>query len=355
MKNKVSFSGRAIGEGHPPYFIADIAANHDGNLERAFKLIELAKESGADAAKFQNFKANKIVSDFGFRSLGAQKSHQKEWEKSVYKVYEEASLSYEWTKKLKEKCDDVGIHYFTSPYDFESVDHVDPFVDVYKIGSGDITWLEIIEHIVAKGKPIILATGASNLDDVIRAVDILKESPHTPILMQCNTNYTASVKNFKYVNLKVLNLYKEIFPEFILGLSDHTKGHSTILGAIALGALVIEKHFTDDTQRKGPDHKFSMDPNTWREMIDRSCELFLALGSGEKVIEDNERETAILQRRALRATKDLPLGSVLKNENIFPLRPIPADGVPPYKIQYLVGKALKREIKKGDYLKETDV
>ena len=126
-----------------PYFIADIAANHDGDLGRAYKLIELAKESGADVAKFQNFKAQTIVSKLAFDAMPKQ-THQAKWSKSVYEVYDEAAIADEWTAKLKEKCDEVGIEYMTSPYDFDAIDSVDKYVNAYKVGSGDITWLEII-------------------------------------------------------------------------------------------------------------------------------------------------------------------------------------------------------------------
>jgi len=145
-----------LGFDQPLYFVADIAANHDGNLDRAFKLIELAKEAGAHTAKFQNFIASQIVSRSGFDNLGGKMSHQSKWKKSVYETYEDASVSYDWTEKLKEKCDEVGIEYFTSPYDFESVDHVNSYVKAYKIGSGDVTWHEIIDYIAQKGKHVSL-------------------------------------------------------------------------------------------------------------------------------------------------------------------------------------------------------
>ena len=153
--------GKKIIDNNSLYFIADIGANHNGSLEKAIKLIHLAKESGADAAKFQNFQANKIVSKTGFDIMKGKLSHQSNWKKSVFEVYEDASISKDWTKVLKEECDKVGIDYFTSAYDFESVDLVDPYVDLYKIGSGDITWLEIIDYILDKKKPVLIATGAS--------------------------------------------------------------------------------------------------------------------------------------------------------------------------------------------------
>lgn len=345
----IKIGNREIGPGKPLYFIADIAANHDGDIQRAFKLIELAKEAGADAAKFQNFKAKSIVSKKGFEDLKGQLSHQATWKKSVYEVYEDASVSYDWTSKLKAKCDEVGIDYFTSPYDFESVDHVDPYVEVYKIGSGDITWLDIVAHIAKKDKPVMIAAGASSMTDVVRAMNTLESYTNEIVLMQCNTNYTASGENYKYINLNVLKAFRSRFPETILGLSDHTHGHATVLGAIALGALVFEKHFTDDNSREGPDHKFAMNPAAWREMVDRSIELHYALGDGVKVVEKNEKQSVVLQRRSIRATKSMNAGTVLTAEDIEVLRPCPEDAFPPYKAHLLLGKRLTNSINTGEH------
>jgi sialic acid synthase SpsE len=349
MKN-IKIGNAFIGEGHPLYFIADIAANHDGNLERAFKLIELAKEAGAHAAKFQNFQASKIVSKVGFESLGGQLSHQKAWKKSVFEVYEDASISYDWTALLKKKCDEVGIDYFTSPYDFHSVEMVDPYVEVYKIGSGDVSWPEILEYVAKKGKPVLIATGASSLQDVERAMTILTRHTQQIVLMQCNTNYTASLENFKYVNLNVLKKYAALYPDTILGLSDHTPGHATVLGAVALGAHVFEKHFTDSNHREGPDHKFAMNPATWREMVDRANEVYAALGDGIKRIEDNEKDASVVQRRSLRATRDLGAGEILTTEDLEALRPIPVDGIAPYDLSKLIGRKLQRPLAKGQHI-----
>ena len=344
-----------IGFNQPLYFVADIAANHDGDLERAYKLIELAKEAGAHATKFQNFVASKIVSRSGFDKLSGQLSHQAKWKKSVYETYADASVSYDWTKKLKEKCDEVGITYFTSPYDFHSVDHVDPFVPAYKIGSGDVTWHEIIEHIAGKGKPVLMATGASTMDEVQLAMDVLQKHTHEIVLMQCNTNYTASLENFKYLNLNVLKEYARKYPNTILGLSDHTPGHASVLGAVTLGARVIEKHFTDDTTREGPDHKFSMDFNTWKDMVSRTRELENSLGLEIKKVEENEAETVVLQRRSIRAKKDLTAGDMVRVDDLEFLRPCPEDALPPYKLEKILDKELVENIKSGDYIKWTSI
>jgi sialic acid synthase SpsE len=345
---------RTIGDGQPLYFVADLAANHDGSLDRAFKLIELAKQAGADAAKFQNFRAAQIVSKHGFEKLGGI-SHQASWKKPVFEVYQDASVPQDWTPLLKKKCDEVGIDYFTSPYDAASVDHVDPYVDVYKIGSGDITWPGILEHIASKGKPVMLATGASTLADVERAMKLLATKTEKLVLMQCNTNYTASTENFRFINLNVLKDYARRWPNVILGLSDHTHGHATVLGALALGARVFEKHFTDDNGRNGPDHKFAMNPQTWREMVDRAHELDLAMGDGVKRVEDNEKETAVVQRRALRYTRDLRAGATLSADDLFPLRPIPPDGLAPYEIEEVVGRKLAHDVVGDDYVKRSDL
>lgn len=347
----LNIEGKVIGGDAPTYFIADIAANHDGDLNRAMELIRLAKEAGADAAKFQHFQAKTIVSDRGFNALGGQQSHQSKWQKSVFEVYKDASVPLDWTPRLKETCDAVGITFFTSPYSPDLVDAVDPYVPAYKIGSGDITWLGIIRHMASKGKPCLLATGASGMDDVQRAMDALLEITPQVALMQCNTNYTGSLENMHHVQLNVLRTYRCMYPGMVLGLSDHTPGHASVLGAVALGARIVEKHFTDDTSRIGPDHAFSMDPTAWRDMVDRTRELEAALGSGVKRVEANERQTVVLQRRSLRATCDLPAGHVLQTGDVVPLRPCPADALSPELLEALPGKTLRQAVDKGDYLR----
>ena len=346
---EIKIGNKVISSKGEPYFIADIAANHDGDLNRAMKLIELAKEAGADAAKFQNFKARTIVSKNGFDTM-PQMSHQSAWKKSVYEVYEDASINEKWTNKLKEKCDEVGIEYMTSPYDFESVDLVDKYVNAYKIGSGDITWLDILRYISEKNKPILLATGASDMKDVERAMRVLEEYDNGIVLMQCNTNYTASAENYKYINLNVLRAYKERYPECILGLSDHTFGHSTILGAFALGARVFEKHFTDDNDREGPDHKFAMNPKTWRDMVNATYELYYALGDGTKKIEDNEKESVVVQQRAVYTVRPMQAGEIIQKNDVFPLRPLKEGCVYPYDMEKVIGKRVKYDIKTDECL-----
>ena len=330
------------------YFIADIAANFDGDIERAKDLIYLAAEAGADAAKFQNFLAKTIISDQAFKAIGSQLSHQSEWKDSVYDVYDKASLPVLWTETLRDTCANAGIDYMTTPYDLGLVPILSEYVSAWKIGSGDITWHEMIRTLSLDDKPLLIATGASNMDEVKLAIDIALENKKDVVLMQCNTNYTASLENFKYIELNVLKEYRRIYPDIILGLSDHTPGHSTVLGAIALGAKVIEKHFTDDNERKGPDHKFSMNPESWRDMVDRSRELEYALGTGVKKIMDNEKESVIVQRRGLCASHDLQEGHIITSNDLVALRPCLSDGIEPYKENQIIGKKINCKIANGE-------
>jgi sialic acid synthase SpsE len=357
MKSDNSFiiDGTRIGPGNKTYFIADIAANHDGDLSRAKDLIYLSAEAGADAAKFQHFQAATIVSDKGFVDMGSKQSHQSKWKKSVSEVYSDASVSLNWTEELKNTCADAGIPFFTTPYSLEVIDELNDYVPAYKIGSGDLTWRAMVEKVAAQQKPYFLACGASTMDEVVDAVNWATAINHQIGLMQCNTNYTAELKNFNYIHLNVIRTLRQMYPSMVLGLSDHTPQHATVLGAVALGASMIEKHFTDDIKRVGPDHAFSMDPTTWRDMVDRTRELELAMGSGVKKVEDNEMETVVVQRRSLRLKNAMKAGDTLSAEDMVPLRPCPRDAISPARITDIIGSSLRRDMDQGDYLREQDI
>ena len=338
-----------IGNSSEVYFIADIGASHDGCIDRAKKLITLAKEAGANAVKFQHFSAEKFVSDKGFRALG-NTSHQSKWDKSVYEVYESASIPLIWTKELKQHSSKVGITFFSSPYGIDMIRHLDPHVSVWKVGSGDINYHKQLHELGKTGKPIMLATGASTILEVSQAYDICKVYTDKIVLMQCNTNYTGLDSNFDHINLNVLKTYSKLYPDCILGLSDHTFGHETVLGAVALGAKVIEKHFTDDNTRPGPDHPFSMNPETWSDMVKSSRILERSLGSTEKRVCENEKETVVLQRRSYRAETNLKAGQVINEGHFSTKRPCPQDSFSITKD--IIGKRIASDITKGDYLRD---
>jgi sialic acid synthase SpsE len=352
---EIIIGSHIIGANHPTYFIADIAANHDGNLERAKLLIRLARQAGADAAKFQNFRAPNIVSDYGFTHMDGQVSHQAAWKKSVFQVYTEASIPFEWTPILKEECDKVGIDFFSAPYDFEAIDMLDPYVQMYKAGSGEIDWIEALERMASKGKPFFVATGASDIGEVQRAVHaILKINPQL-VLMQCNTNYTASPKNYDHLHLNVLKSYATMFPHVILGLSDHNHALAPVLGAVTLGARVIERHFTDSNEREGPDHKFAMNPENWFKMVEETHLLERSLGSADKFVAGNELETIVIQRRCLRSAREIAAGEVFTRAMIDVLRPATPGAIKPHEIAAVIGKRALVHLPSGKELRWTEL
>tara|TARA_B100000212_G_C27364063_1_gene529533 strand:- start:866 stop:1951 length:1086 start_codon:yes stop_codon:yes gene_type:complete len=354
-ENSFFINKRKIGLNCPTYFIAEIGSNFDGDINRAKELIHLAKETGADAAKFQHYTADSLVSDFGFKSLENINSHQSNWGSSVYETYNKASLNKEWTAELKKTCDQIGIEFMTSPYSLDLINYVNKYVNSFKIGSGDITWLESINLMASKKKPILLATGASNEDEVHTAVKEIKKHTKDIVLMQCNTNYTVSKDNLNFLNLNVLKRFKYLFPDVILGLSDHTKGFVSVLGAVTLGARVIEKHFTDDNKRPGPDHSFALDIKNWKEMILKTRELEAALGIDYKKIELNEKETVILQRRSIRAKEFIKVGDIVSREKLEFLRPCPQTALNPSNFQDIIGKKFINNVKKGDIIRFEDL
>lgn len=344
---------RIIGNYSPTYFIADIGANHDGDLSRAKELIKLARDAGADCAKFQHFRASKIVSAVGFD--GFKTAHQRGWDKSVFEVYEDYSINPDWNEVLAATCKENSIDFMTTPYDFESVVQVNPLVKAFKIGSGDITYHQLIRFISLTEKPVFLATGASTMEEVEAAVAEVLSFNSKLCLMQCNTNYTGDWENFRYVNLNVLRSFSERWPDMPLGLSDHTAGYAAPLGAVAMGARVIEKHFTDDPSRNGPDHKFALSPEDWRAMVQATRQLEMAIGEGNKTVERNELESRVVQRRAIRLKSDQAAGTKITGDMLDYLRPCPNGACTPAQAVDVIGRILKDNKASGEAICPKDL
>jgi N-acetylneuraminate synthase len=340
---KVKIGSQWVGNQEPTYIIAEIASNFDGSKGRAKMLIDLATDCGANAVKFQCFTADKIVSKEGFEGLKV--GFQSKWEMDVYKVYQDAEFSREWHDELFDYANEKGVHFLSSTYDKEAVDILDKLgVPAFKIGSGDITWYEILKYIAKKGKPIILGTGASTIAEIDAAVQAIRSVGNDDILLlQCVTNYPS---HFKYANIRAMQTIGEVF-DVPVGYSDHTPGSVVALGSVALGGCVIEKHFTDDRSRKGPDHPFSMNPKEFKEMVDNIRALEKALGSSAKVVYEEEKDTVVLQRRCLRAAKDISKGTKITAAMIDVLRPASRDSLYPKYKQIIVGRELKKDMKKG--------
>lgn len=391
--NTITIDGREVGPGNPVYFIADIASNHNGSLELAKELVHACAESRVDAVKMQNFTADSLVSDYGFKNLTGVKTHQSKWKKSVFESYRDASIPLEWSHELKALCGKLGLAYFTSPYSLDLVKAVEPYVSAYKLGSGDITWHEEIVAMCKTSKPVLLATGASTMEEVELAMSAALGESENLLLMQCNTEYTAKpddsgaerLARFKHINLKVLETYARRWPEVPLGLSDHTHGDLTVLASVALyNCCAVEKHFTLDNSQLGQDHSFSMTPEGWKRMADRTeelqadlassapqtyedryatllgyiedeAELRAILGDGVKSLEANEANTVVVQRRAIRLRRAVPAGHVISLRDLEYLRPCPAGALPPYRVNELVGRAINRDAELGEFLKLSDL
>ena len=347
---KIKIGNKFVGDGCPFYTIAEIGSNFDKSLSKAKKLVDLAIKSGADAVKFQSFKAEKLVNDDCFKNLKI--GYQSKWDKSVFDVYKGAEFPIEFHKEIFDYCKEKGTEFFSAPYDKESVDYLDELgVNVFKIGSGDITWLENIEYIAKKNKPILLATGASNINHVERAVDTIKKTGNKQIvLMQCVTNYPAS---FNEINLKVLPMFREKF-DCLVGYSDHSPGSSVAIGSVALGGCIIEKHFTDNKLQEGPDHSFAMDPKDFRKMIDGIRHMEKILGKPNKIIYEEEKPQYVSMKRGLKASVSLTKGTILKREHINVLRPCQENTVPADKLNEVLGKTLSVDIKENKPIKFED-
>lgn len=327
-----------VGEGYSCYVIAEIGSNFDGSLMKAKKLIKLAKKCGADAAKFQSFKTEELLSRNGFERKSA---FQSRWKKSVWQVYKDAELPRKWHKELNNYAKKIGIHFFTSPWDFDAVDLLKKLnVPAIKVGSGDITYLEILKKIGSLKKPIFLATGASTIKEVSDAVKAIKSTGnHKIILMHSVTQYPSPIEQ---ANLNVLQTLMKNF-KLNVGYSDHSPGSLVPLASIALGASVIEKHLSLNPRSKGPDHLHSMSPKSFAKMVQDIRTLEKALGDGQKRIEKSEKETRIVQRRGIWTIKKIKKGEKFNNNNIKPLRPVKGMSASNYK--EILGRKATRDFR----------
>jgi len=345
FSKEIKIGNKIIGLDFPTYFIAEIGANFDGNIEKAKRLIDSAKEAGADCAKFQTFKTEKIVSEGGFSKMNLKGVHGS-WGRTVSEVFKDAEFPIEWHREISDYCKKIGIDFSTSPYFKEAVDlcmELDvPFI---KIGSGEITWLEMLDYIAKQGKPLMLATGDATMSEIDEAVRTIEAAGNRDlILMQCITNYPSKIDS---ANVNVLKTYQLAF-DVLTGYSDHSPGPVVSLASVVLGGRVIEKHFTLDKTDKGPDHPHSMTMLEFKQMVDYVREIERAMGSTRKEVVDEERETVIVQRRGLYAKNDIIKGQTLTTDDIDVLRP--ALGIQPKFKDVIVGREASTNIKKGDPL-----
>lgn len=350
FKQRIKIGQKEIAIDQPTYIIAEIGANFDGSIETAKKLVDVAKECGADCAKFQTFTAEKIVSDEAFKKMTLHGVHGS-WGRSVYDVFKDVEFPHEWHREIADYCKKVGIDFSTSPYDKEAVDlccELDvPFI---KIGSGDITWLSMLKYIAEKGKPMMLATGDATIAEIDEAVrTILETGNNQLVLMQCVTNYPSKLES---ANVRVIESYQKMY-NILTGYSDHSPGSVVALGAVTLGARVIEKHFTLDKTLPGPDHPHSMNPEEFKFMVKSIRELEKSLGTSYKQVVEEESETVYVQRRGLCAKNEIKEGTVILPSDIDVLRP--ALGIAPKYEEIISGKIANKTIHKGEPIYWEDI
>lgn len=356
----VKIGSKNVGVKQPTYVIAEAGSNFDGDLDRAKLLAKYAKEAGADAYKIQNFLAEKIVSAVGFKNLKV--AFQSKWDKSVVEVYKDAEFPREWVKEVSDYCKEIGIDFFSSPYDYEAVDLLEDIdVVAHKIGSGEIDNLPFLTYVARTGKPVIIASGSATMDEVALAIKTIRDAGNKQIvLLQCITNYPSPVAD---ANLKAMVSMRDAFNVHV-GYSDHTTsfnaggddplgGITVPLGSVALGGVMVEKHFTDDRSRKGPDHPYAMEVGEFKTMIDSIRAMEKALGDGKKRVMPSEKETVIIQRRGIYTTCDIKEGEVVTEDMLEYLRP--AVALRPPEVTKVTGKKARKNITAGSPIYLEDV
>ena len=326
MKMKVRIGDRFVGEGEPVFIIAEIGSNHDGKLEQAKQLIASAKECGADAVKFQSFTADKLVSP--------------KYEK-IYKAFKEAELPSEWHRELAKFAASRGIIFLSTPFDEEIASLLDNLgVPAFKIASYDMNNYPLLRHVAGFKKPLLLSTGMANLSEVEEAVNTIRGGGNNDIiLLHCVSDYPTRLED---ANIKAMVIMQRTF-QLPVGYSDHSLGIVVALGAVALGACVIEKHVTINKTLPGPDHPHSLGVAEFKEMVQQIRHLELALGSETKAPAETEIHERGWGRRGIYAAVDIPKGATINRDMLKIVRPC-LNALEPKNIDLVLGKAAKRAI-----------
>ena len=328
--------------------IAEAGVNHNGSIELAKKLVEKAKEAGVDYIKFQTFKASKLVTKAAKQAEYQQKNIGKEGD-SQYQMLKKLELSPEEHNILIDYCHQLGIKFFSTAFDFDSIDYLHSLnLGLWKIPSGEVTNYPFLKRIAAFNEPIILSTGMCDMDDVRAAVEALYKnglSKENLILLHCNTEYPTP---FEDVNLKAMDALRKEFG-IEVGYSDHTKGIEVPIAAVALGATVIEKHFTLDRNMEGPDHKASLEPDELKAMVSSIRNIEKAVGGdGTKHISESEKKNIAIARKSIVAACDIKVGEIFTEENLTVKRP--GSGISPMRWEEVVGTKAKRDFFEDDLI-----
>jgi N-acetylneuraminate synthase/N,N'-diacetyllegionaminate synthase len=339
---RVRIRDRLVGEAEPFFIIAEAGVNHNGDVNLAKRLVDVAKEAGVDAVKFQTFKAEELVTETAEKA-----AYQKETtssEESQFEMIKKLELSGRNFEEISAYAHRKGIIFLSSAFDKGSADLLDKLgVPAFKIGSGEITNFPLLKHIAKKKKPIILSTGMSTLDEVEEALTIIRnQGAKEIILLHCVTNYPAKVED---TNLRAMETLRQTF-KLPVGLSDHTLGITIPIAAVALGACVIEKHFTLDKNLAGPDHKASLEPDELKHMVKSIRDVEKAMGDGIKRPTKEEEKNRKAVRKSIVTRIDIPKGAVIIKKMLAIKRP--GNGLEAKYMNLVVGKKAKENIKSGE-------
>ncbi|HYR89084.1 MAG TPA: N-acetylneuraminate synthase [Terriglobia bacterium] len=344
----MQIEGKRIGEG-AVFIIAEAGVNHNGELGNALRMVDVAAEAGADAIKFQTFKAEYLAAEDAPKAryqIAATGDGERQFE-----MLKRLELGPDAHQALQKRCSERNIIFLSSPFDECSVDFLATLpVPAFKLGSGEVTNIPLLKHVGSKGRPVLLSTGMSNLEEVDQAIQTLRRSGCDEIaLLHCVSNYPAAPSD---ANLRAIPTMKQAFG-LPVGFSDHTPGITVAIGAVGVGASIIEKHFTLDKNMPGPDHKASLDPDELKSMIAGIRMLEVALGTGVKAPAASELENRAIVRRSLAAAVDIEAGTRIEPHMLRALRP--GTGIPPTSLGEVVKRTAKRSVKAGELIDWTDL
>lgn len=348
MLRKMQIGERWVGEGEPCFIVAEAGSNHNGNFEQVLRLIDVAVQAGADAVKFQTFKASRMY------PKSAGRSDYLRVNRSIYEIIREMEMPEDWIPRIAEYCRQCKIEFMSSPFDEISADLLEPYVNAYKIASYEITHVPLLQHIAHKKKPIIISTGTATLEEAKSAADVLRDKGNDrTIFLQCTASYPTPIEA---VNARaMLSLQKATGS--LTGLSDHSRDPVVApMTAVALGACIVEKHFTLSNRLPGPDHQFALEPDELSEMIQRVRQVEQALGHGRKEVLPIEKELHAFARRSIFAIQDIERGEKLTSENIAVLRCGKLGfGLSPKEFEVLLGRKATHPIAKESLISVEDV
>ncbi len=341
LKNEISINSRLIGTNHPVYIIAEMSANHGQSYDEAVKIIHAAKEAGADAIKLQTYTADTITIDCDNEYFRIGKGTI--WEgRNLYDLYKEAYTPWEWQPELKKVANDLGMDLFSTPFDNTAVEFLEKMdVPAYKIASFELVDIPLIQRVARTGKPIIMSTGMATLAEIDEAVQVAREAGCKELaLLKCTSGYPADPAE---MNLRTIPHMAEAF-NVPVGLSDHTLGIAVPVAAIALGACIVEKHFTLSRAVPGPDSAFSLEPHEFKEMVNAIRVAEKALGQVNYAVTEKEAASRVF-RRSLFVVKDMKAGDVFTEENVRSIRP--GCGLHTKHLERIIQRRAAKSIKRG--------